>query len=382
VTAVDALEHEGLSPARLSDTTRTTLEEALPPGAGLENPVDMLASASPHDFGACLEILIDAPEVDAVLVVFAPPPMYPAADVAGSLAEIAGNSSKPVLVAVMGEHSIGPAVEQLRAGRIPDFRFPEPAAKSLAMLTARAEAVAMEPEPPIRPDGLGRNEAAAILRAAPAGWLTPAATTEVLEAYGIRAAPVDIAVGEDEAVRSAARFGGSVALKLVSAGLTHKSDVGGVRLGLASEREIRGAYSDLMAIAADLGERSAQVSIQPMVQGAHDLIVGAIRDGQFGPVLVFGSGGIETEGLGDIEFALAPLTERDVEFLLAGTWAGRRLSGYRSVPSGDVEAVKDVIRRVGWLLDDQPRVAEIEINPLRALTAAGAVALDVRMRIE
>jgi acetyltransferase len=382
VAAVDALEHHGLSLARISGSTRRALKEALPEGASLANPIDMLASASPQDFGRCLAILIGAPEVDSVLVVFPPPPMYETDAVAESLVEVAENSPKPVLVAVMGGRSIGPAVERLRAAHIPEFHFPEPAASALAMLVARAEATAVESTVPTRPAGIRAEAAAAVLMNSPEGWLTPTATTEVLEAYGIPAPPQAVVNGPDEAVHAAGRIGGKVALKLVAAHLPHKSDVGGVRLGLASEDEIRSNYSDLAKVAADV-MGPATVSVQPMVDGAHDLIVGGVRDPQFGPLLMFGSGGVEIEGLGDVEFVLAPPTENDVDFLLAQTWAGRRLAGYRSIPAGDTDAVKDVMQRIGWLLADHSRVTEVEVNPLRTRSPVfGTVALDVRIRIE
>jgi acetyltransferase len=383
VAAVDALEHHGLSLAEISVTTRTALGDALPPAAGLDNPIDMLASAGPRDFGRCLQILVEAPEVDALMVVFAPPPMYAAGEVARAVVEVARAASKPILVTVMGERSIGPAVEQLRAARIPDFRFPEPAAAALGVLAGRVETVAAEPQPPVRPDGIETSEAASAVAASQAGWLGPGTAADMLESYGI-GVPRGVLVSEaGAAVRAAAGLGGRVALKLVAGDLSHKSDVGGLRLGLAGEGEIRRAYSDLMAVAGELSGSSASVYLQEMVEGFHDLVVGAVRDPQFGPLLMFGSGGIEIEGLGDVEFALAPSTEKELDHLLACTWAGRRLNGYRSIPGGDVEAVKDVMRRVGWLLEDHSDVIEVEINPLRALAeGSGAVALDVRIRIE
>ena len=171
-------------------------------------------------------------------------------------------------------------------------------------------------------------------------------------------------------------------LKLDAPDVIHKSDVGGVHLGLRSAQEIRSAFARLAGAVPTASPHPPAVLVQAMAGSGQDVIVGGIRDAQFGPLVMFGSGGIEVEAIRDVAFALAPLTRSDLAHLLSGTRAGRRLAGHRSIPPGDVQAVEDVLLSVGWLLSEQPRIAEIEINPLRVFApGSGTTALDVRVRV-
>jgi acetyltransferase len=341
----------------------------------------MLASAHPIQFADSLQTLLAAPEVDGVLVVFPPPPMFSVEQVADALVPVIGRSHKPVLAAVMGDKSIGPAVRKLQAARIPEFRFPERAAAAMAVLADRAEAMTAGTQTPRQPVDLEQEEVARILADAPSGWLGPTESSALIGAYGVAALPVARVTTADEAVVAAASHGGPVVLKVDAPGIVHKSEVGGVQLGLSSGKEIRAAFDTLASLFA--GEDETSVYVQPMAESGHDVIVGGIRDTQFGSLMMFGSGGIEVEALDDVEFALAPLTDRDVDYLISHTRAGRRLLGFRGIPGGDQATVKQVLRRVGWLISDHPRIREIEVNPLRVLSpGSGAVALDVRIRVE
>ncbi len=382
VAAADALEAGGLVLAELSEETRRELAITLPDVAGLANPVDMLASADPKVFARCLGTLVSAPEVDGVLVVFPPPPMFTADQVAEALVPVIRSSSKPVLVAVMGGRAVGNAIEIFRASRVPDFPFPERAAAALAALADRTEAVTSVVDVLPAPGDVDRSRAAGLLDGASQGWLGPEEGVELVGAYGIGAPPGMVVASADEAVEFAGALGGELALKLYLPDVVHKSALGAVRLGLSNPEEIRAAY----AVLADLAKRSATgpavIYGQSTVESGQEVIVGGIRDPHFGPLIMFGSGGVEVEGLADVEFALAPATGSDFEYLLAHTWAGRRLPGHRSVPPGDAAAVEEALLRLGWLVSDHPRIGEIEINPLRVLApGSGAVALDVRVRV-
>ena len=382
VTAADAVETCGLQLAALSAATQKDLTHSLPGGAGTTNPVDMLASADPQDFARSLQTLVLAPEVDGVLVVFPPPPMFAAEQVADALVAVIEAARKPVLVSVMGDQSIGTAVGRLRAARIPEFRFPERAAAAMAVLAERAESVAVAAEFPSLPTDVDRGRAARLIAGVSPGWLGPRESADLLGAYGISAPPAVIVATADAAVKAAATLGGPVALKVNDPGIVHKSDVGGVRLGLVAESEIRVAFEALASL--EDGDRIGRTSVhvQPMVGVGMDVIVGGVQDSQFGPLIMFGSGGVEVERLEDVEFALAPLTRADLAYLLSHTRAGRRLSGFRSVPPSDGQAVQEVLSRVGLLISDHPGIGEIEINPLRVLSpGSGAVALDVRVRL-
>ena len=382
VTAADALEGSGLRLADLSAATRSDLARALPAGAGVANPVDMLASADPQTFAGCLQTLLAAPEVDGVLVVFPPPPMFPAEAVVDALVPVVVQAAKPVVVTVMGERAVQVASHRLRTARIPDFRFPEAAASALAALADRAGALAAATDPPSEPLEVDRAGAEGILVQAAAGWLPTRECAQVMRAYGINCPPARLATTAAEAIEAAAVLGGPVVLKVEAAEIVHKSDVGGVRLGLTAADDIRAAYEDLVSVGGATSRKATTVQVQQMVESGQEVIVGGVRDRQFGPLVMFGSGGVEVETQDDVEFALAPLNGTDVGYLFANTRAGRRLSGYRSIPAGDAEAVEEVLFRVGWLLTDHPRIEELEINPLRVLVpGSGTRALDVRIRL-
>lgn len=382
VTAADAVEECGLRLARLSDETRRGLAENLPGGAGLANPVDMLASATPEDFAHSLQALLSAPEVDGVLVVFAPPPMFASDEVAQALIDPVAGSPKPVVVAVMGDRTVGPAVDRLRAARIPDFRFPERATAALAVLADRAEGLAAAVGEPLPSVGIDRLVAAQILAGASPGWLGAAEIADLVAAYGIAGPSGLVATSPEEAVDALIALGGPVALKIDDPEIVHKSDLGGVLLGISSGEDARTGFETLAALSGVGTERTGRVHVQQMVEPGQDVIVGGVRDSQFGPLIMFGSGGVEVEGLNDVEFALGPVTATDVAYLLAKTWAGRRLTGYRSIAPSDVVAVEDVLTKIGWLISNHPEIAEIEINPLRVRPpGSGAVAIDVRVRV-
>jgi acetyltransferase len=186
-----------------------------------------------------------------------------------------------------------------------------------------------------------------------------------------------------EAASIAAKFGFPVALKVASPDIPHKSEVGGVRLNVATRVALAHDFGDLLAHVRDARPtaRIDGVCVQPMLPAGQELIVGAVRDPQFGPLVMAGSGGIEVEGLRDVAFALAPLAREEAEAMLDQTWAGRRLRGYRNLPAGDREAVIDTILRIGQLVADIEEIQEIEINPLSVFAAGtGALAVDVRVR--
>jgi acetyltransferase len=385
VTAADALEAHGLRLAELSPATQSALQALLPPAASLHNPVDMLASASPEQYAASLRLLLTDPQVHGVLVILPPPPMHTAGAVAKALIPVIHVAEKPVVIALMGERLIQEAVEHFRAARVPEYRFPERAATALATLAQRSEFLQRLPEStPLDSPADPQAVAAAreLLANIPPGPLPPALATALLAAYGIPTLPEAQAGCLEEAVEQAGRLGYPLALKLLSQTISHKSDVGGVLLNLQDAAAVAAAYRRLEGTLARLqpGARLEGVLLQRMAPAGQEVIVGAVQDPQFGPLVMFGSGGVEVEGLKDVAFALAPLDPLDIEHLLEGTWAGRKLRGYRSLPPADRQAAAQAILRLGQLAADFPQLAEFEINPLRVLPS-GTCAVDVRGRL-
>ncbi len=368
VMAADALDQHGLTLAALGDASRAQLALLLPAAASLQNPVDMLASASPDDYAACLQILADDRAVDALLVILPPPPMFTAEAVAEALIPVIKASPKPVLVALLGSDLTARAFDRFNRSRIPTYPFPERAISALGILVRRAKAVAKfgagtSPHPPIAPS---------------AGIETP---TALLAAYGIQVVPIVRAHSESEAAALAQTEGFPVVMKIASADISHKSDVGGVILNLKDGRDVASAYTQLVkdVLSRMPGAHIDGVSIQRQILGGQEVIIGVVRDPNFGPLVMFGSGGVEAEGRGDVAFALAPLDDSEADDLLRRTWAGRRLDGFRNLPPVDKGAVRQALVSLSWLAHDHPEIEELEINPL-AVLASGAYALDVRAR--
>lgn len=388
VTASDAIESLGLQMAELSEGTRQALQQLLPPAASLHNPVDMLASSTPEQYAQCLEVLLKDPGVHGVLVIVPPPPMHAAGAVAKMLIPIIHHAEKPVVIALMGERLIQEAIEHFRAARVPEYRFPERAASALAILAQRAEYLQRSYAAPVVSSNEDQEQVRAWLADLPAGsWVPQDITVRILQAYGIPTLPQLVAHSEDAAVEAAESMRlpyEAFALKILSADIPHKSDVGGVRLNLVGEAQIRQAYTEILenvrlhAPAA----RLEGMLIQPMLLEGQDVIVGAIQDSQFGALAMFGSGGVEVEGLKDVAFGLAPLTDEEAAYMLNSTWAGRKLRGFRNLRPTDGAAARSVLRHLAQLAADVPELAELEINPLRVLEPGqGAFALDTRLRV-
>lgn len=383
--AADALEANGLVRAPLAEGTREELRAILPPAASLRNPVDMLAGAGPSEYASALRCLLADETTDAVMVILVPPPMTTAAEVAGAVIPVIRSASKPVMMVLMGEDLIAHAARLLRQAHVPDYRFPERAASALRVLVHRARQLSSEAETMTHEVRIPVEQVRAVLGAArlsAGGLVDPDTAARTMAACGIDIPRSGVVQTESQAVEAARSIGWPVVVKLISGEQSHKSDIGGVIVGLRGEEELRRAFRTLAGRAQVAGVRVDGVLVQAMADEGQEVIVGMVRDEQFGPLVMFGSGGIEVEASRDVAFALAPLSRTEAEALLDGTWAGRRLRGYRSAPPADREAVLRAVMRLAQLAVDVPEIAEAEINPLRVLRdGMGTLALDVRLRV-
>jgi acetyltransferase len=383
ILAVDAIEANGLRLATLSVETIATLKECLLPQASFFNPIDMLASAGPREYAAALRVLLDDAAVDAVLVICVPPPIEEPTPVAQAVAEVGQAATKPIVVAVMGEATVRDALKALRAVRLTDYRFPERAVSALGALWRHVQWQARPHDEPVVFDDVDRAAVSELLMANQhRTWITGTAATRILAAYGIGGTREALVRSGDEAVQWADTSGYPVVLKIASPDIPHKSDIGGVALDLREAEAIRAAFERIVsqAHAANPAARIDGVTIQSMLHDGHEVIIGAVRDEQFGPLIMFGAGGVEVEGQRDVAFGLAPLSRAEAEKLIDKTFAGRRLRGFRGSAPADRDAVIDRVLRLAQFISDFPQVAEIEINPLRVLSD-GAVALDARIRV-
>ncbi len=370
VIAADALETNGLELSKLSESTLEALTNALPPAASIHNPVDMLASASPETYAACLKALLMDEYVDGALVIVPPPPMFKTVDVAEKLIEVIGRFDKPVVIALMGSTLVEEAGRAFQHAQIPAYPFPERAASALGALIQRSSFAASEQ--------VTQDIKISRLRASAIG-LSP---DELIAAYGIQVNPLKLARDEEEAIHISNELGFPLVMKIASPDILHKSDIGGVLLNLSSATEVASGYALLLERAKDLAPHAEihGVHLQHQIPDGQDVILGAVRDPLFGPLMMFGSGGIEVEGLKDVVFALAPLNQAEAREMIRKTWAGRKLKGFRSIPPVDEQAVVDALIKLSQLAMEHEEVQEIEINPLRVLPK-GSVALDVRLKL-
>ena len=380
----DALDRLGLRLSDLSKETQARLRGVCPPGTMVGNPVDMLGGPQPGHYVAALEVLLAAPEVDGVMVVFVPQAITPPYDVAVVLGRSAEEAEKPVVCCISGGGGIRAAARALHAHNVPHYLTPARAALGLGALWRyrhiRARALS-DPEPVAGVDrerALGLVEAARSLTALSPGAagqrvLDPQAGAEVAAAYGLSAPPSGLASDAEEAVALAERVGYPVALKRVAPEVVHKSDAGGVALGLADADAVRRTFARMVGP----GERGF---VQRMASRGLEVIVGAQRDVQFGPLVMFGLGGAYVEVLQDVAFRLAPLSATEAREMVAETAAGRLLAGVRGQQPGDLDAVVEALRRVAQLMADLPQVVEVDLNPLIVGPAGeGAWAADVRI---
>lgn len=371
VIATDALEREGLRLAELSSATRQSLQAMLPSAASVHNPIDMLASASPEQYAASLGLLLADPGVDSVLLILPPPPTYAAESVADAVIPIIRSSPKPTVIALLGSRGTAIAFDRFAAAQVATYPFPERAAQALGILARREEylrAVSRIDDRPRRPFPQPSIPSDASLES-------------ILAAYGIPVQAQVLAHSADEAETLAHKIGFPLAMKVASPDVTHKSDVGGVLLSVETASAARAGFAQVVGAVKAKAPRAhvLGVNLQRQVPPGHELIIGVVRDPQFGPLVMFGSGGIEAEALKDVAFALAPLSLEEASDMIRRTWAGRRLQGFRNLPPADEAAVLDVVMRLSWLASDHPEWKELELNPLRVFQN-GAAAVDFRGR--
>jgi acetyl coenzyme A synthetase (ADP forming)-like protein len=384
ILATDACEALGLLVTDLPEPLTATLRAALPPAASVRNPVDMIASATPAQFGFCARALLADDAVDALIVLFVPPITTDAEAVGRAIAEAAAGQDKPVISCFMGRHGVPEALSQLQAAHIPSYAFPESAVRVLARAARYGEWLARPPGRPVQPAGCDLGAACGAVHAAvpdARGWLAPEDVAAVLAALGIALPEARLARNAGEAAAIARRMGFPVVLKVVAEGVVHKTDVGGVRVDLRNESDVFEAWEEIAAAleAKAAGTMSAGL-VQSMVDGGVETIVGVTRDPTYGPLVMFGLGGVQVELLRDVAFRPAPLTDRSVSELVRGIRGFPLLEGHRGAPPADVAALEDLLARVGAFADACPHLLELDLNPVRVRTR-GCVALDARIRV-
>ncbi len=405
VLAVDFLVGRGLGLARLSDATQKRLRTIVVPEASVANPVDMVASAGAKEYRAALPVLLDDPGVDMVIAIFVPPVHVDPKEVASAIFDAARGASKPIFGCFMAREQVVESMVEIGGG-FPVYTYPEEAVRVAANLVRLRR---------LREDDLGQPEVfddidhariqAAIescLPDAPARaveasryaspllqgpmreqscWLRATQVWNLLEAAKIPVAPLRTVDGPEEAVAAARELGHPVALKLDGDAFLHKSDVGGVALGLAGDDTIRGAALRLQTVAEQHAPgKPHRLIVQPMVEDGIEVVVGSRSDPVFGPVVMVGLGGIHVEIMKDVAFGILPLTRRLARRMLQRLKAWPLLTGARGRPSVDLEALETTLLRFAALLREHHEILEFEMNPIIA-RPDGVVAVDARAHV-
>ena len=375
--AADALDRRGLTLVDLSRETEAQLEEVCPPGTMTGNPIDMLGGAEPRHFRAAIDVLAGAAEVDGLLVTFVPQALTGPPEIAEVVGEAAASVEKPVVCCIYGGDRIHQAARLLHERAVPHYLTPARAAFGLGVLWRYNQIKTRDRAEPEVPSGIDQKRAEGVLAAADGHQVLNAhAGSELAEAYGLSVPSCELVGEVGHAVAAADSVGYPVALKRVAPGVVHKSDVGGIALGLTDAAAVRDAFHRII-------EDGEQALVQRMAPEGLEVIVGARRDPQFGPLVMFGLGGIYVEVLEDVAFRLAPLSEADARAMVMETAAGKLLGGVRGRPPADIDAVVDAVRRVGELMANAPAVSEVDLNPLIVGQAGeGAWAVDVRIVLD
>jgi acetyl coenzyme A synthetase (ADP forming)-like protein len=399
ILATDACVGAGLDVPELTADTQAALRGVVDANAAVTNPVDLVASATPSVYERALEIVLADTQVDAVVTICTPTFAAPPDQVADVLPRVAAGRGKPVV----GCFLAAPAIPTLVAGTadrrsgtgesggtgddavlpdVPTFASPEPAARALARAATYAE---WRRRPPgAVPDLAGfdaeRAHAVverALLRSPDGAWLEPDQVDDLLDAAGVPFLHTVAASTPADACRQASGLGYPVALKATGPDIVHKSDEGGVHLDLVDDAALRAAYEEM---AGGLGDRMAGAVVQQMAPAGVETIVGVVQDRLFGPLVMFGLGGVATELLKDRAFRVLPLTDLDAAELVRSLRSSPLLFGYRGSPRVAVEALEDVLQRIARLAGRVPEIAEMDLNPV-IVSPEGAVAVDCRVRV-
>jgi acetate---CoA ligase (ADP-forming) len=375
ILCADACEAAGLELPTLERRTQVALSEILPREASLANPIDMLGGATGRTFEQVIPHLLADNRIDALIVNFVPPVMAGADEVAAAVEGAVERSQvrdKPVLAMIISEGGIPrQLLEEPR--RVAAFSDPDAAAHALGLAAGRAEWLRRPAGTVPSPEGIDRERAEHVISEALATssdvWLAPPETRELLEAYGLPLVPERVADSPEQAVKAARELGFPVAVKTAAPGI-HKTEAGGIALGLTSAAEVSEAA----------GRIGCPVIVQRMAEGGTELLAGITQDPVFGPLVAFGPGGILAELIGEAGFRIAPLTDEDANELVSSGKVGKLVRGYRGAPASDQDALTDLLHRLSKLGEDLPEVAELDLNPVIA-GPDGCVAVDARVRV-
>jgi acetyl coenzyme A synthetase (ADP forming)-like protein len=391
ILTADACAARGLEVTALSEDTVEELKSFLSPRANATNPIDMAAEATAEQYRKALQVLVRDDSIDIVVVIFIPPIVTQPEAVAAAIREVSPEfrqRGKTLLASFMGLHGASLQLGSPDAGYVPSFVFPEATAAALAAVCdygdwlKRPKGVIPELKGVDKKKAQGIVEAA--MRQSPTRpfWLDAASVSEILQCYGIREVPSQKAKSQAEAVAAAKEIGFPVVVKLLSATITHKTDVGGVILDLDSEAKVERSFAEIKERLTKIGRASEMqgVVVQKMITGGVEVIVGVTEDPAFGPLIMFGMGGIYAELFRDTVFRIHPLTDVDAREMVRSIKAHQLLEGWRGAKPADIKSLEELLLRVSAMVEDLPQIKEMDLNPVKALEqGSGYVVVDARI---
>jgi acetyltransferase len=386
IIATDTSVRIGMRLAEFNPETTRILKEHLPAVANISNPVDIIGDAREDRYELALDAVLSDENVDGVIVISTRQMMADMNKIAETIVETAGKHDKPVLTCMMATVTdISEAIEILDRSRIPNFRFPEDAARALANMAKYGFWLQRPQTEVVEFKNVNKEKVQRVLdKAMKEGrsFLPEPEAHEILKAYGFPILKSKLAKDENEALEAAESIGYPVVLKIVSPDILHKFDVGGVRLGIKSAVELKGAYKALMKDVkkAQPGAKITGAFVQAMAEPGKEIIIGMNRDPRFGPLLMFGLGGIYVEVLKDVSFRLAPIRELSAYHMIEQIKGYKMLESFRGEPPSDIPSIAECLMRLSQLVMDFPEIIELDVNPLFVYQEGrGARVIDARI---
>ena len=388
IMAADAIEREGLTFAKLTDETVQKLSSYLPPAANLHNPIDILGDALADRYEFALNVALDDPNIDVALILLTPQAMTESTATAEAIVKITQKKpQKPVLVCFLGARKVEEGIKILQIGKIPQYDSPESAVATIKVM-ANYVRWRSRPKRVVKLFGVNRRKVETIVEKHLRHNIREIGETEakeILEAYGFIIPKGSIATTAEQAANIAEQLGYPIVLKIWSPDILHKSDVGGVRVGLGNSREVMDAFDLMMyRIPKKLPDANILgVLVEEMCKSGKEVILGMNRDPHFGPLMMFGMGGTMVEVLKDVSFYLAPLTADEAKQMLISTKTYRMLEGVRGEEGVNIDAIAEGLQRLSQLATEFPQIQELDINPyVVGPEGTTPIAVDTRMSVE
>ena len=385
IMAADAVELSGMNVCVLQGASASALKSKLPSAASVGNPIDVLGDADPERYVMAVRAAQDDDAVDSIIVILTPQAMTKPVETAQAVAACA-NDEKPILVSFMGGHDVSSGREELMALNLPDYPSPERAVAALKAMRAYSAWLRRPPRILTRFLVNRRRASRIINRHMRTGQyqIGEAQAKDILRAYGFDVPPGRMATTVEDAIESAQKIGFPVAMKIASPDVIHKSDMGGVKLNLDSKDAVRDAF-DLMTMRIRQRVPNARIEgvyVEQMCKRGREVILGVTRDPQFGPMLMFGLGGIFVEVMKDVTFYIAPITENEAMQMLESTRSFALLKGVRGQASVDLVAIATSLQRISQLVTDSPQITEMDINPfIVGKMGETSIAADARITL-